>query len=615
MASGPEAQNTSEALAHGLQQGLSLQRSGRHADAERLYRTLAQSHPPHPDVLQLLALALKAQGKLDEAEACFRQSLSLNPAQAHVWNNLGNLMLTQRRPNDAVAAYSEAITLNGHYVEALIGLGDASLAANDIAAAENAYKRARELEPQRASAQIGFASVAAKREDEETADKILRQVIARDPNNAVALHNLGISLARRGLGAEASTLTERAVALRPGRADMLATHAFALQLRSQFDAATALYRQAVARDPFYIPAYENLSRLLWALGKHDAFTADLDSAIARNPGFVPLLLTKGNLLGHAERFAEAREVFARALALADDPVAHDGYARMSAELGDAAAAFDHHRSAVAKNALASTPRANYGHSLLRFGEYREAIKVLDGAVDCDPTDQSALGILTLALRAANDPREQYLADYERLAKPVEVPVPRGYKDMQSFNAELNRALDALHRTEVEPIDQTLRKGTQTMGSLFGRRIEIVDRLRERIDEVIRDYIAGLPDDNLHPFLRRKANAFRYRTSWSSRLKDSGFHTTHIHPKGWISSAYYIELPEGVSDQKRKEGWFTLGEPPFDLRWNEPIRRYIQPKEGTLVLFPSYLYHGTVPFHAHTNRTTIAFDVVPMPART
>jgi tetratricopeptide (TPR) repeat protein len=612
MTGGPEGRSTSDALAHSLQQGLSLQRSGRHADAERLYRTLTQTHLPHPDVLQLLALALKAQGKLDEAEACFRQSLSLNPTQAHVWNNLGNLMLSQRRPNDAVAAYTEAIALNGHYVEAWIGFGDASLATNDLPAAENAYNQARALEPQRASAQVGLAAVAAKREDEETTDKILRQVIARDPNNAVALHNLGISLARRGLGAEASALTERAIALRPARADMLATHAYALQLRSQFEPAIALYRQAVARDPFYIPAYENLSRLLWALGKHEAFTADLDSAIARNPGFAPLLLTKANLLGHAERFAEAREVYGRALALSDDPIAHDGYARMSAELGDAATAFDHHRSAVAKNALASTPRANYGHSLLRFGEYREAITVLDGAVDCDPTDQSALGILTLALRAANDPREQYLADYERFAKPVEVPVPRGYKDMASFNVELNRALDALHRTEVEPIDQTLRKGTQTLGSLFGRRLEIVDRLRERFDEVIRDYIAALPDDDLHPFLRRKASAFRYRTSWSSRLKDSGFHTTHIHPKGWISSAYYIELPGEVGDHKRKEGWFTLGEPPFDLRWNEPIRRHIQPKEGTLVLFPSYFYHGTVPFHSHTNRTTIAFDVVPLP---
>jgi len=616
MTSGADSRNSPEAaLTHSLQQGLSLQRSGRHADAERLYRNLVLTHPTHPDVLQLLGLALKAQGKAAEAEDNFRRSLAANREQAHVWNNLGNLLAGQRRTSEAVAAYREAVALKGDYAEAWIGLGEALTNAGDLVAAEEAYIRARTFEPQRAAVHIGLAMIAAKREDEEGAEKILRQVIARDPNNAIALHNLGVSLARRGLAAEAASLTERAIALRPGRPEMMSNHAYALQLKGQFDAAIALYRQAIARDPLFVPAHENLSRLLWSLGKHDTFAADIDAAIARHPSAAALLLTKANLFGYAERFADARDAYARMLKLApDDPVAHDGYARMSAELGDATEAFEHHRTAVGLMSTASTPRANYGHSLLRFGDAEGAIKMLDSAVECDPTDQSALGILTLALRAANDPREHWLADYERFARPIELPVPRGYKDMKSFNTELNRTLDALHDTDVEPIDQTLRKGTQTLGYLFGRRIEIVDRMRERLDEVIRDYVASLPDDDKHPFLRRKATAFRYRTSWSSRLKNSGFHTTHVHPKGWISSAYYIALPSEVGDTRAKQGWFTLGEPPFDLRWNEPVRRYIQPHEGSLVLFPSYLYHGTVPFNSTTNRTTIAFDVVPQTPR-
>ena len=95
------------------------------------------------------------------------------------------------------------------------------------------------------------------------------------------------------------------------------------------------------------------------------------------------------------------------------------------------------------------------------------------------------------------------------------------------------------------------------------------------------------------------------------MKDSGFHTSHIHPQGWISSAYYIALPSQIADRERKQGWLTLGEPPFDLRWSDPVRRYIQPREGSLVLFPSYFFHGTVPFRSTTNRTAIAFDAVPV----
>ena len=38
--------------------------------------------------------------------------------------------------------------------------------------------------------------------------------------------------------------------------------------------------------------------------------------------------------------------------------------------------------------------------------------------------------------------------------------------------------------------------------------------------------------------------------------------------------------------------------------------YVQPKPGRLVLFPSYMWHGTVPFASSQQRLTVAFDAVP-----
>jgi len=40
------------------------------------------------------------------------------------------------------------------------------------------------------------------------------------------------------------------------------------------------------------------------------------------------------------------------------------------------------------------------------------------------------------------------------------------------------------------------------------------------------------------------------------------------------------------------------------------RRLVRPSVGKLVLFPSYFWHGTVPFTADRARLTVAFDVVP-----
>jgi hypothetical protein len=97
-------------------------------------------------------------------------------------------------------------------------------------------------------------------------------------------------------------------------------------------------------------------------------------------------------------------------------------------------------------------------------------------------------------------------------------------------------------------------------------------------------------------------------SWSSRLRDCGFHVNHIHPGGWISSCYYVGLPEAVKDETEKQGWIKFGEPSFNVGLG--MRRAIQPQAGRLVLFPSYMWHGTIPFREDAARTTIAFDAVP-----
>jgi len=66
----------------------------------------------------------------------------------------------------------------------------------------------------------------------------------------------------------------------------------------------------------------------------------------------------------------------------------------------------------------------------------------------------------------------------------------------------------------------------------------------------------------------------------------------------------------TEDATAQQGWLKFGEPPYELDLKAPIRRTLHPKPGMLVLFPSYLWHGTIPFQGEQTRTTIAFDVVP-----
>jgi hypothetical protein len=95
-----------------------------------------------------------------------------------------------------------------------------------------------------------------------------------------------------------------------------------------------------------------------------------------------------------------------------------------------------------------------------------------------------------------------------------------------------------------------------------------------------------------------------------RLRRSGYHTNHVHPRGWISSACYIELPESMSDATSPQGILRFGEPSIATTPPLHAEYAVKPGVGMLVLFPSYFWHGTVPFASDQPRLTVAFDVVP-----
>ena len=95
-----------------------------------------------------------------------------------------------------------------------------------------------------------------------------------------------------------------------------------------------------------------------------------------------------------------------------------------------------------------------------------------------------------------------------------------------------------------------------------------------------------------------------------RLGSGGHHVNHIHPRGWISSAYYVSVPPETGSGDSKAGWIKFGEPPIRTSPELAPEKWVQPRAGLLVLFPSFLWHGTEPIKDGAARVTAPFDVVP-----
>jgi hypothetical protein len=178
-------------------------------------------------------------------------------------------------------------------------------------------------------------------------------------------------------------------------------------------------------------------------------------------------------------------------------------------------------------------------------------------------------------------------------------------------------LHALHNMSHHPADQSLRDGTQTRGNLFERRSLKIQALARQVQRQVEERIAGLHSDSRHPFLSRNRRKARFIGSWSVRLRSGGYHVSHIHQQGWLSSALYVELPDSVVRAGRStaagepsEGALTFGVPSAQFGLDLPPRRIERPKAGRLVIFPSYFWHGTLPFRSESPRLTVAFDMVP-----
>jgi hypothetical protein len=206
-----------------------------------------------------------------------------------------------------------------------------------------------------------------------------------------------------------------------------------------------------------------------------------------------------------------------------------------------------------------------------------------------------------AWRMTGDPRWHWLEGDERIVGVYDIA------DRLPPLDELAEALRHLHTVRSEPLEQSVRGGTQTDGNLFHRIDPIIVRVREAIRETVAEHVAQLPPpDDRHPLLGPRRDApIRFSGAWSVRLSGGGYHANHVHPAGWISSALYIVLPPEIGEGEA--GFLTLGEPQAQLKLDLPPTRLIEPKPGRLALFPSWMWHGTRPFGAG-ERMTIAFDV-------
>jgi tetratricopeptide (TPR) repeat protein len=401
-------------------------------------------------------------------------------------------------------------------------------------------------------------------------------------------------------GLPAVALFERALALAPGDEGALLGLAAACLAGGEAERAIALLEERLARSPGWIAGHRSIARIRWACGERDRFAATLEQAVEAEPANAQLWQTHIELLIQAGLHEELLALVARARAAAGAQRSFDAAeATARAELGETEAA---DRVFAALLPFDDLPLVvQYVRHLLRAGRIEQAVEIASRAA---PGDAHNLlwPYLSAGWRLIGDPRWQWLEGDARLVGVYDLA------DRIGAIRGLAERLRALHRLPHQPLHQSVRGGTQTEGHLFARIEPEIRAVRELVVEAVEAHAAQLPPQQPeHPLLGVPRAPIRFSGAWSVRLSGGGHHANHVHPAGWLSSAFYIALPGEAERGEGQSGWLALGEPQAELGLDLPPIRMVEPKPGRLVLFPSTMWHGTRPFTAG-ERLTVAFDV-------
>jgi predicted Zn-dependent protease len=575
--------------------------------AEQILTPLMMGAPDAP-MLGLMGLLRLRQNQPQAAAHLLARARDGDPREALHAFYLGKAKAALGETDAAEQAWRAAIKLKPDLTPAYFELAVLQQRAGDFDEAENTYRKLLRLMPGHSQAKLMLAMVMMEAGKPGDAETILRRALAEEtdaPTQSRLRNGLAWAMRRQNRNEEALAEFEAVRAIDPAIPFLDIQRAEILHDLKRSDEAIAVFRQGLAREPQNPQLHKFYNDLLYRLDRREDYLKSYDRA----PASRELMLDKASFLALENRAAEAHAVY-QAMLMRDpaDPLALAGAAQMLSLLGR------HQEASQAFNAILSRQAGDpaicnqAAQAALLAGDPEKSVALYQQSLRLVPHDQESLAGLSVALRLMGDARDEALNGYDALIQSFDLEPPDGFSSMADFNAELNAYLDRLHPESREYLRQSLRGGTQTPAQLFNAGHELVQKIKARIDEAVARYIAGLKEDAAHPFLSRRAADFRYAGSWSSRLRDRGFHVNHIHPGGWISSCYYVAVPPAVKDGQ--QGWIKFGEPSFAAPLADPIRRAIQPEPGRLVLFPSYMWHGTVPFHDAAARTTIAFDVVP-----
>lgn len=562
------------------------------------------------EIAHQYCFALRALGRSDEAKDVYQTYLKRYPEHPLLLNGLGNLYMHIGAATLAVASFKHANRIAPGYFDAIYNLARAYLSLKKVKQAESYFQQALRLKPSHTNSLNGLASTYQAVGDIDKAIEVSLQLLSMEPSNVIALNNIGNAYRESNQLKKALTYFEKAYKLASGSPEVIKNFAACLHHNEELARAESLYELHIGEFLENTAFQKEYANFRWMLNRDDPFKY-IENGIRLFPANFSLVFMYVELL-------KKLELFDKALLLVEPlQSSFTNNANLSVllssiylGLGDIEKALNHVNMALSMSQTPDQSLLNqFGYCLLASRQFSKAKKIYQKLIKIEPKNQGWWTLYSTSLRNVDTEFKDYkkLNNYDSLvwAEPITSAIEATYGN--TFYDDLKNDLDKFHISKQFPIEQTLRNGTQTVEDLFAYESKALRLLRTMIAESVTKFLSGLMKQSGHPFLKELPCDFTFNNSWSVRLSSNGFHKSHFHEQGWLSGVFYVEVPKATAYEG--QGWLQFGKPEI-IGLMDEYDYAVKPESGLLVLFPSFFWHGTIPFKSDETRLSVVVDIIP-----
>jgi uncharacterized protein (TIGR02466 family) len=370
------------------------------------------------------------------------------------------------------------------------------------------------------------------------------------------------------------------------------------------------FKQAVSISPDNPDAHGCLANVLAEMGQYEEAYISYQHAIKLAPTHAQNLINYAMILQSGERHEEALNMYERAeQSYASSPQLYKGECKSLKGLEEIDAAIQIYQQALNLFPDSSELMEDYCYTLAEFRSVKKALHVCDKFMERNGTDIRMLAVKCVLLNEANETEKlSEILDFDSRLGRFELDAPDASTTKDGFIQGLvDEVLN--HSTLMpSPRSHATRYGSHT-GELFAGNELFLSHLKSQLYNAAQTYIKENTSVG-DVFSELKPENIRIR-GWSVVMDTQGYQLSHIHPSAWLSGVCYLQLPDVIGDTEDHQGWLEFGSYPPDYNGHhgEAKTKLIKPEVGSVVVFPSYFWHRTIPYESDKQRISLAFDVI------